>query len=49
MSQVSLTFDHLTIAPHYLDHLDDVGKQDIGFDFLEFIKNQFTMISLVFL
>ena len=43
MSQATLTFDHLTIAPHYLDHLDDVGKQDIGFDFLEFIKNQFTI------
>ena len=40
---LQLSFDHLTSAPHYLDHLDDVKTNDVGFTFLNFIKEQFPL------
>lgn len=38
-----LTLDHLSEAPQYLTHLDEKNTNDVGFSFLDFIKDELSM------
>ena len=46
----NITFEHLSEAPHYLDHLDSFENSKVGFSFLSYLKDNLKMdIASIFI